>query len=177
MDATQKQLLKNEITIQLSKAKITIDNLKQVKQEEREEFINIKLLEVNDASLRWALQKHVISENELKTNKFFTNNKMLKEHILNGAFATAGIGASGIVFTTATAPVFLGFGGGIGAIGLASAATIAAPVVLSGIAIFGVIKYRQNQELEELEKYFETEKRKILNFYLDKIDGLKLLEK
>jgi len=177
MNATQKQLLKNEITIQLSKAKITIDNLKQVKQEEREEFINIKLLEVNDASLRWALQKRIISENELKTNRFFTENEMLKEHILNGVFATAGIGASGIAFTTATAPVFLGFGGGIGAIGLAGAATIAAPVVLSGIAIFGVIIYRQNQELEELEKYFETEKRKILNFYLDKIDGLKLLEK
>ena len=52
MNATQKQLLKNEITIQLSKAKITIDNLKQVKKEEMEEFINIKLLEVNDASLR-----------------------------------------------------------------------------------------------------------------------------
>jgi len=177
MDSIQKTLLKNEITIQLSKAKITIDNLKQVKKEERKNFIEIKLLEVNDASLRWALQKHVLSENELRTNKFFTKNKAFNEYILSGAFITTGLGVSGFAFTTATAPVFLGLGGGMGAIGIVGVATIAAPIVLSGIAIFGVIKYKENKEIELLVEHFESEKRKILNFYLDKINGLKLLEK
>ena len=34
MNATQKTLLRNEIKLQLSKAKITIDNLKQIKKNE-----------------------------------------------------------------------------------------------------------------------------------------------
>lgn len=177
MNETQKTLLKNEITIQLSKAKITADNLRQVKKEEREEFIDIKLLEVNDASLRWALQKQVLSKSELETNKFFTQNKHINETILNGAIAVTGLGTSGVAFTTATAPVFLGFGGGVGAIGMAGAATIAAPIALSGLAIYGVFKYQEYKKLERLIEYFEKEKKKILNFYIEKINGIKLLEK
>lgn len=114
MRNTEKILLRNEITIQLSRAKVTVNMLKQVKKEERQEFINIKLLEVNDASLRWALQKHVVTQSELTTDKFYTNNKHLNERVLKGTIATTGIVGSGYAFNVAIAPTFLGFGGGIG---------------------------------------------------------------
>ena len=177
MNDTQKVLLKNEITIQLSKAKITVDNLKQVEKKERKEFIDIKLLEVNDALLRWALQKQVISKSELITNKFFTQNKHINEKVLNGIISTSGLGVSGFAFSSATAPVFLGFGGGISGIGVLGATTIAAPIVLSSLAIYGIIKYKEHKELEKLIEYFETEKKNILNFYINKINDLKLLDK
>lgn len=181
MNTTQKTLLKNEIKLQLSKAKITIDNLKQIKKDERDDYIETKLLEVNDACLRWALQKKVISEDELKTNKFFTDNSKLNEYLLSGGLTGAGaIGATvayGATLTTVTSGGFLGF--------FTTTATVAttttlmatvAPIALAGAGIYGVVKYKENKQNEKLVEHFESEKSKILSFYLDKVDGMKYIE-
>lgn len=177
MKNTEKVLLRNEITIQLSRAKVTVNMLKQVKKEEREEFIDIKLLEINDASLRWALQKQVVTQSELTTDKFYISNKHLNKNVVEGAIATTGMVGSGYAFSVVTAPTFLGFGGGFGVIGAAGAATIAAPLILASLGVYGVIKYKEHEKYENLIEYFESEKKKILNFYIERIDSLKLLDK
>ena len=174
MKNTEKVLLRNEITIQLSRAKVTVNMLKQVKKEEREEFIDIKLLQINDASLRWALQKQVVTQSELTTDKFYISNKHLNKNVVKGAIATTGVVGSGYAFSVVTAPTFLGFGGGV--IGAAGAATIAAPLLLASLGVYGVIKYKEHEKCENLIEYFESEKKKILNFYIERIDSLKLLD-
>ena len=204
MDATQKTLLRNEIKLQLSKAKITIDNLKQIKKDERDHFIEIKLLEINDACLKWALQKQVISEDELKTNKFFTDNSKFSEYILAGGLASVGAisatmayGATVAISTVSTTVAGTGIAGffgsstlaslGLGSIAATTTATVsvittttiaatAAPIALAGAGIYGVIKYKENKEIEKLIKHFENEKSKILSFYLDKIERIELIE-
>lgn len=177
MNETQKVLLKNEITIQFSKAKLEVEKLKKIQKEERQKFVDIKLLEVYDAALRWALQKQIVTQMELSTNKFFVDNNHSYENILKGAIATTGVVSSGIAFSVATAPTFLGFGGGISAIGLASGAAIAAPLAVVVLSIYGLKKFKDHKQYEKLVEYFEIEKNKILEFYLNKIDGLKLLDK
>jgi len=182
MNKTQKKLLQNEITLQLSKAKITIDNLKQIKKDERDDFIDTKLLEINHACIQWALQKNVISQIELETNKFYTDNESLSEYMISGGLATGGaIGATvayGATLSTVTTGGFLGFFTTTTTV--ATTTTLmaaAAPVALAGAGIYGVIKYKEHKQNERLIEHFETEKAKILSFYLKKINALKAIER
>ena len=181
MNATQKTLLKNEIKLQLSKAKITTDNLQQIKKNERDDYIETKLLEVNDACLRWALQKQVISEDQLSIDKFFTDNSKLNDYILSGGLTGAGaIGATvayGATLSTVTTGGFLGFFTTTTTVVTATTlmATVT-PIALAGAGIYGALKYKENKQNEKLIEHFENEKSKILSFYLNKVDGMKSLE-
>lgn len=181
MNITQKTLLKNEIKLQLSKAKITIDNLRQIKKNEKDDYIEAKLLEVNDACLRWALQKEIIYEYELTTDKFFTDNSKFYDYIVSGGFASVGaIGATvayGATVSTVVTGGFLGFFTTTATvIKSTTIAATAAPIALAGACIYGAIKYKENKENEKLIEHFENEKSKILSFYLDKIDEIKSME-
>jgi len=174
MENIQKKILKNELKLQLSKAKITEDNLGQVKKEERVKFIEIKKLEIEHACLIWALQKNLISEDNFASHKFSSDDEELLEYA-NGGLATAGTaGAIGAFYTTLGTAVSGGFCG-IGAtttiaITSVTIAATAAPIVLAGCGIFGVIKYREYQEKIKLIEHFENEKEDILNYYLNIID-------
>jgi len=203
MNATQKTLLKNEIKLQLSKAKITTDNLQQIKRDERDDYIETKLLEVNDACLRWALKNNIVTQNELQTNKFYTENTKLVEIIASGTFLTgSGVAAASIFTTIATSTVTTSVAG-TGLAGLVSSSTLAgwglgsvattvtttataitattiaataAPIALAGAGIYGALKYKQNKQNKTLIEYFENEKSKILSFYFNKINDMKSLE-
>jgi hypothetical protein len=171
----KKKLLKDELVLNISKAKLTEDNMKQVKKEEREKFIEIKLLEVNYAALKWALEKKVVTEEFIENEPFIMNNEMLKAQIFaKGGLAAAGLGGGGIVFGNLIAPVFLGFGGGIGAIGALGVGMIALPVAAAGLGILAIHKYQENKGINMLIEYFEKEKKEILEFYVDKIEKLEL---
>ncbi|MDD5053508.1 MAG: hypothetical protein PHO27_12305 [Sulfuricurvum sp.] len=169
-----KSELKKELKINLSKAYISSDNLKEVKKAEREKFIEIKLLEVNLAALQWSIQNDILKEDELSNESFIAENPLLKDQIINGGLAISGLGGAGIVFSSVTAPVFLGFGGGIAAITAASAALIAAPVVTAGLVGLGIYKYKDNEAINKLLKYFDQEKDVIYDFYCSKIDTVKI---
>ena len=174
--AIQTTLLKNEIKLQLSKAKITSDNLKQVKKNEKDKFIDMKLLEINDTCLRWGLSKNIITKEELTSNSFSTkNDDELTEYIL--LLTGVGVVGSTLVYnaTLSTTGGFLGFFTTTVATTTTLMAT-AIPIALAGAGIYGVIKYEENKQNEKLINHFEKEKNKILNFYLNKIDNLELLE-
>lgn len=164
--------LKKELKINLSKAYLSSDSLKAVKKNEREKFIEIKLLEVNFAALQWAISNAILKEDELNNEPFIAENKLLNEQITNGGLAVIGLGGSGIVFANITAPVFLGLGGGIASIGAIGATMIAAPVVAAGLIGLGVYKYKENEAIKMLLEYFNQEKDVIYNFYCSKIDLL-----
>jgi len=176
----------------------------EIKKDERDNYIETKLLEVNDACLRWGLQKKVILENELTTNQFFTDNSKLNEYILAGGLAsasaigaTAAYGATLAVSTVSTTVAGTGIAGffgssslagfGLGSVATTTTATITAittttiaatvtPIALAGAGIYGVVKYKENKQNEKLVEHFENEKNKILSFYLDKVDGMKAIE-
>ena len=181
MDEIQKTLLKNEIKLQLSKAKITVDNLRQVKKNERDDYINMKLLEVNHACLKWALQNKIISKVDLETNKFFTDNRKFYDYLSSGLASAGAIGAAlayETTLSTVTTGGFLGFFTTTTTV--ATTTTImatAAPIALAGAGIYGIMKYKENKQIEKLIEYFENEKSKILSFYLNKIDNIKTIEK
>lgn len=175
MDKTEKSLLKNAIKLKLSTAKITIDDLKKIKKDERKDFVEIKLLEVNDACLRWALKNKIIAEDELKTNKFFTENSRLSEYLLSGGIAGAAVGAGAAAYTATVTTSFLGlFSSTVTATTIA--ATAAAPVAVAAVGMAGVKYYKEDKEKKRLIEYFESEKAKVLSFYLNKIDEMKLIE-
>jgi hypothetical protein len=169
-----KSELKKELKINLSKAYISSENLKTVKKDEREKFIEIKLLEVNFAELQWAIQNDILKEDELSNESFIAENPLLKEQIINGGLAAAGLGGAGAVFSSVTAPVFFGFGGGVAAITAGGAALIAAPVVGAGLIALGIYKYKENEAIKKLLEYFEQEKDVIYDFYCSKIDAVKI---
>lgn len=193
MDSLEKTLLTNEIKFLLSKVKITSDNLKQVTKDERENFVEMKLLEANDTLLKWALEKKVISYAELSIDEFYTENNRLSGLIAAAGLGTVAMGAAGSYFaynaTLATVTTLLP---GIPSLALAilpravlpfvtttttvvTSTTImatAAPIALACAGIYGVVKYKENQEIKKFIEYFEKEKDKISKFYLDKVDGL-----
>jgi len=181
MNKTQKTLLKNEITLQLSKAKITTDNLSQVKKAEREAYIEVKLLEINDACLRWGLQKKVISEVELKTDRFFTDNEGMNDLAVSGGLLSGGaIGATvayGATVSTVTSGGFLGFFATTSTVVTTTTlAATAAPLALAGAGVYGLIKYKEHKQNKELIAHFEKEKDKIRLFYINKVNKIQMIE-
>ncbi|MFA9374057.1 MAG: hypothetical protein ACERKK_07850, partial [Poseidonibacter sp.] len=180
MTLIEKKNLKKNIDNIIIQFRITDDTIKKINKKERDVFVNQKLLDLNGKFIEWGLKHNLIRNEDITTNSFFTNNKDLISHLNDiGAigFGGAGIGGAAVAYNVAAAPVFLGFGGGIGAIGAVGAAVIAAPLVISGIAVFGIMKYKENKVINELIKKYDEEILKVSRFYKNRINSIQTKEK
>jgi len=177
MDSKEKKKLKNILSSILSKENITFKEIDSIKQDERRNTINNELLRINKIALQWALKNKVLTADELKEEKFITDNKPLSDFIADAGLGALGVGGAAAIYNVVAAPVFLGFGGGLAAVGLGGAVVIAAPVLVTGLFIYGKAYYKNQKEVEELIKYFNKEKEKIQNFYFSKINNLQSYKK
>lgn len=177
MTLQNKYNLKKELRNLKSKSKLTVDILKNYNEKDRKNHLDKKLLELNIKLIDWGLKNNIINEIDLKLDSFFTENENLINYVDKigiGAIGAAGIGGGAIAFNVAAAPIFMGFGGGAAAIGGAAALTIAAPIVIASLAIYGVFSYRKNQYINKLIEYFDSESTKIFDFYNSKLSQIKI---
>jgi hypothetical protein len=172
MNDLQKKLLENELKLLVSKAKITLDNLEEVRKKERKNFVETKVLQVNDTILKWALKNVIVDEHQLENVDFFEAHRETRDRIIDGTLVTTGVVGSGTLLASVTAANWAGLGGGIGALTVGSVSVVLAPVFLSGFAVYGTYKYKEKKNMECLVDYFDSEKEKILIFYLDKIQKI-----
>lgn len=167
--------LKNELKNLKSKSELTVDILKQYKEKDRQKFVEEKLLELNIFLIKWGIKNNLISKIDLNKDIFFTENQNLTNYIANvgiGSIGAAGMGASAIAFNIATAPVFMGFGGGMAAIGGGAAIVIATPLVIASVAMYGYFHYTKNQKIKKLIQYYDDTVTKIFDYYNFKIDQI-----
>lgn len=177
MTVENKNILKKELTQLKFGTRITEEILKKYDKKEKKIFVDSKLLELNITLTKWALKNSVITENDIVLDSFFTKNENLTNYVNNvgiGAMGATGIGGGALAFNIATAPVFLGFGGGITAIGSLAMVTIAAPILIASTAIYGVLLYRNKQYVEELIIDFNKEVLRIFDFYNLKLNQIKI---
>jgi hypothetical protein len=177
MTLRNKYNLKKELENLKSKSKLTLDILNNYNEKDRKRFIDQKLLELNIMLTNWGLKNHIINEIDLKTDRFFTENENFINYVDKiglGAIGAVGIGGGTIAFNIAAAPVFMGFGGGVAAIGGVAMVVIAAPIVLAGLTIYGVFSYKKNQYIKKLIEYFDSEVTKIFDFYNSKLSQIKI---
>jgi hypothetical protein len=190
MNITQKKmLLKNELTLMLKKARITEDDLKQIKKKDREEFIQVKLLEINDHILRWALHNGIVNADMVKTDDFFVKNKRLSTFIVSSGILTAGSAMASVAgtaaysatLTTVTTGGFLGFFTTTTTVATtttfaATAAATCTPIALAGLSVYAYIRYKEKKYIQKLLAFFDEEKKKIHNYYINKIDMCPAIE-
>ena len=195
-----KKQLKKQLEYQISKVNISFDDIKQIQDDHRKEFVNNKLIEVDATVLEWALNKHIVLIKELTTDSYYINNYKLNELIIgSGLLAVGGLGsATAFTATLGTATIAgTGLAGTLGTgflastaanIGLGTMATTAtavtattiiatiAPVAFALASIYGIVQYNKNNaRIEALEEDFKKGQRKILDFYLAKINKIHTL--
>ena len=169
--------LKSELENLKSESKLSVDILKQYKEKDRRKLVDGKLLELNIFLMNWGMKNNVINEIDLRKDTFFTENNNLIDYITNigaGTIGVAGIGVSTMAFNIATAPVFMGLGGGIGAIGAGAAVGIASPILIASTVIYGYYHYKKNQNIKKLIQYFNDAATKIFDFYNLKLNKIKI---
>lgn len=156
-----------------SKENITFEEVDNLPKDTRQDTINNELLRINKIALQWALQNKVITVEELKDEKFFTENKLLSDFIANAGLSALGIGGSAYALSAVTAPTFFGLvGGGLTTLTVGGAAIAALPLIVFGLGIYGKRYYDNQKEVKKLIEYFNKEKDKILKFYLSKINKM-----
>lgn len=177
MTLQNKYNLKKELENLKSESKLTVDILKNYNEKDRKRFVDEKLLELNIMLTNWGLKNHIINEIDLKIDSFFTENENLTNYVDKigiGAIGAAGIGTGAIAFNIAAAPVFMGFGGGVAAIGGVAMVGIAAPIIIASATIYAVFSYRKNQYIKKLIEDFDSEVTKIFDFYNSKLNQIKI---
>ena len=177
MTLSDKINLKKELKNLKSESELTVDILKQYEEKDRQKFVDEKLLELNIFLIKWGIKNNLINEIYLNKDIFFTENHNLTNFINNvgvGSISVLGIGGSAIAFNVATAPVFMGFGGGIAAIGGGAALAIASPIVIASATIYGYLYYKKNQKIKKLIQYFDDKVTKVFDFYNFKLDQIRI---
>lgn len=177
MTLQNKYNLKKELENLKSESKLTVDILKNYNEKDGKRFVDEKLLELNIMLTNWGLKNHIINEIDLIIDSFFTENENLINYVDKigiGAIGAAGIGTGAIAFNIAAVPVFMGFGGGVAAIGGVAMVGIAAPIIIASATIYAVFSYRKNQYIKKLIEDFDSEVTKIFDFYNSKLNQIKI---
>ncbi len=174
-------ILKNDLSIMLRKIRID-DEITKVKKKDRKEWVDLKLLEINQIALKWALKNNIITNEDIQTDNFFTENSNLTDWIVTSGLigggvagaAVAGTVAYGTTLSTVTTGVFLGFFTTTTTVAtsttyVATAVAGAAPLALAALGEYIYFRSKEKKQIEKLVNFFEKEKEKIYNYYATKI--------
>lgn len=161
---------KEKITNLLNNITFTFDELKEIDKDKRKDYIENKIKEIKKVVFIWLLQNNILTQEELLQEDSIKKDKELVYDIANGVVGFGGIAGGGYIFSQAIAPVLGIFGGGIGAIGLGAAATIAAPVVIAIPILYGISYLKENKEIENLITEFNNKKEEMNTFCHKRID-------
>jgi len=180
-------ILKNDLNIMLRKIRID-DEITKVKKKDRKEWVDLKLLEINQIVLKWALKNNIITNDDIRTDNFFTENHNLTDWIVTSGLigggaagaAAAGTVAYGATLSTVTTGGFLGFFTTTSTVAttttyVATAVAGAAPLALAALGGYIYFRRKEKKQIEKLINFFEKEKEKIYNYYAAKISATVML--
>lgn len=188
----EKELLKSELRMELSRATLDMVAIRKVKRSELNDWVKTQILRVKAGALNWAYNKGLMTEKEF--NNLKDNSFCMKDGRFYDAVVAAGlVGASGVgsaaafnafMGTVTTARAAAGIAGWFSWTGIAgttvtttssvvtttTVAAAAAPVVLAWAVYLGYKAIMDGRMFNKFEELFNSEKKEIEDFYLDLIE-------